>query len=280
MYSERRQPYNTWAAVRREKRRTTIPACSAQANVLILLPGNFVVVRRKRTSTLLQQSSGQRNASNVQQLIVTPEASKLGLTAIYHVVDPIRSGPLPREFFDLQRAACAQLASEYTPEFIATDPIIQGFRALRTAIGRSPRKRRCSIESLIGIVHRRGELPAIHPVVDVYNLVSLETRLTLGAHDLDQVVGNITLRIVAGEEPFIPLGSDQHEPVQAGEYAYLDDAGDVLCRLDYKQCDKTKLTEATTRCLVILQGNANTPPELLERAKSRLAELLDEFGVA
>ena len=214
----------------------------------------------------------------MQQLIVTPEASALGLAAGYVVVDPIRSAPLSEEFYEFQRSICGQLATEYTPEFVAADPIIRGFRALRTAIGRSPRKRPCSIESLIGLLHRRGGLPQIHPIVDIYNLVSLETRLTLGAHDLDRVTGNITLRIVAGDEPFTPLGSDQREPVQAGEYAYVDDAGDVLCRLDYKQCDKTKLTDATSRCLVILQGNPNTPLESLDRAKERFVALWEQFG--
>ena len=34
-----------------------------------------------------------------------------------------------------------------------------------------------------------GELPAIHPAVDIYNCVALESRLTLGAHDMGRVDG-------------------------------------------------------------------------------------------
>ena len=211
-------------------------------------------------------------------LVVTPNAAELGLVAIHHIIDDWSCTSLTPAFIELQRSSCERLSKQYTPEFLTDDPIIQGFRALRKAIGRSARKYPCSIDSLIGLLHRRGTLPTIHPIVDIYNLVSLESRLTLGAHDLDCVQGNITLRIVSGDEPFVPLGSSRREPVQAGEYAYVDDAGDVLCRMDYKQCDKSKLTPATTRCLVILQGNANTPMSLLEQAKARLVELLAEFG--
>ena len=214
----------------------------------------------------------------MQTLKITPAAAELGLVVTHHIVTDWHTEALPAGFLQLERATCARLAEQYTPDFVTADPILQGFRDLRKAVGRSVKKFPCSIEGLIGMVQRRGALPSIHPIVDIYNLVSLETRLTLGAHDLNRVTGDITLKIVNGDEPFVPLGSDRPEPVQPGEYAYVDDGGDVLCRMDYKQCERTKLTAGTSRCLVIIQGNANTPREMLEQAKARLVELLSEFG--
>jgi len=213
----------------------------------------------------------------VQTLIITPEATQLGLVATHSVIEARVPVSLGAAFDELRRTTCLHLANLYTPEFVAHDPILQGFRELRKAVGRSSRKYPCSIEGLISYLHRRGELPTIHPIVDIYNLVSLETRLTLGAHDLDQVDGDITLRLVACNETFIPLGATASESVPAGEYAYVDDAGDILCRMDYKQCDKTKLTAETVRCLVILQGNANTAIAVLGRAKAKLDKLMAEF---
>jgi DNA/RNA-binding domain of Phe-tRNA-synthetase-like protein len=210
------------------------------------------------------------------RLIVTPEAAELGLVATYHVATTLSNSKEGEEFERLKQAALPRFIERYTPEFVANDPVILGFRALRQAVGRSPKKYPCSIESLISFVQRRGQLPSINLAVDIYNLVSLETRLTMGAHDLDQVAGNITLRLAKGDERFLPLGSQDVESVRAGEYCYFDDV-EVLCRLDYKQCDKTKLSADTKRCLFILQGNKNTPVEILDQAKARLTDLLGQF---
>ncbi|WP_396133041.1 phenylalanine--tRNA ligase beta subunit-related protein [Faecalibacillus faecis] len=35
----------------------------------------------------------------------------------------------------------------------------------------------------------------MNPLVDLYNLISMDTKLALGAHDLDKTEGNITLRL-------------------------------------------------------------------------------------
>ncbi|MCH2116977.1 MAG: hypothetical protein MK161_04690 [Pirellulales bacterium] len=210
------------------------------------------------------------------RLIVTPAAAELGLVATSYVTTTLSNSKGHEEFDRLKQAALPRFLEQYTPEFVANDPVILGFRALRQAVGRSPKKYPCSIESLIGFLQRRGQLPSINLAVDIYNLVSLETRLTMGAHDLDQVDGNITLRLAQGEERFLPLGCETVESVRAGEYCYCDDT-EVLCRLDYKQCDKTKLSVDTRRCLFILQGNKNTPEEMLQQAKTRLTELLNQF---
>lgn len=211
------------------------------------------------------------------QLIVTPEAAELGLVATYHTTLELSNKSSCEAFDELKRAAWPTLIEYCAGNPIETDSIVQGFRELRIAVGHSPRKYPCSIEGLVGCLQRRSEIPTINLAVDIYNLISLETRLTLGAHDLDRVAGNITLRLARGDEHFVPLGSTDPESVHAGEYCYVDDQDEVLCRLDYKQCDATKLSESTSRCLFIVQGNANTSQEYLKQAKDRLVELLERF---
>ncbi len=61
----------------------------------------------------------------------------------------------------------------------------------------------------------------------VYNIISLESKLALGAHDMDCVLGNVTLRFTDGTEKFIPIGQDIPLPVNAHEYCYCDDANEV-----------------------------------------------------
>jgi DNA/RNA-binding domain of Phe-tRNA-synthetase-like protein len=120
-------------------------------------------------------------------------------------------------------------------------------------------------------------VPSINPLVDIYNGVSLETRLSLGAHDVAKVSGDITLRMTDGTERFVALGQPEPEPINPGEYCYVDGSDEVLCRLEHRQCEKTKLTAATTSAFYIIQGNASTPHGLLEQTLRRLVDLTQQF---
>jgi len=51
----------------------------------------------------------------------------------------------------------------------------------------------------------------------------------------------------------------------------------VLCRLEHRQCEKTKLTADTASAFYIIQGNASTPHAMLEQALRRLVDLTQRF---
>ena len=69
----------------------------------------------------------------------------------------------------------------------------------------------------LGIYDEKKENKA----VDIYNILSIESKLCLGAHDIDKVDGNVTLKITDGTEKFLPLGSEELKPVKAGEYSFV-----------------------------------------------------------
>jgi DNA/RNA-binding domain of Phe-tRNA-synthetase-like protein len=174
-------------------------------------------------------------------------------------------------------ALVERLRDELAPEMLATDPVLAGFRDLHDAVGRSNKRFPSSAEALVGLFLRKGLVPGINPLVDIYNGVSLTSRLSLGAHDLSQVEGDIELRFTTGAERFVPLGSTAPESISPGEYCYLDGSGEVLCRLEHRQCERTKVTAATTDCFYILQGNAATSRELIEATLEQLVELTHRF---
>ena len=149
-----------------------------------------------------------------------------------------------------------------------------GFRLLHEKIGRSNRRYPSSPEALVNLFLSKGVIPKINPVVDIYNLISLDTRLALGAHDVSHIIGDVILRLTNGTERFVPLGASEPEPISSGEYCYVDDSNEILCRLEHKQVEKTKVTENTTSCFFIIQGNEATSPELIEEAFQRLSSLL------
>jgi DNA/RNA-binding domain of Phe-tRNA-synthetase-like protein len=154
---------------------------------------------------------------------------------------------------------------------------VAAFQNLHRKVGVNPRKEQSSIERLLLLALKRGELPAINSLVDAYNLVSLRTRCSLGAHDLDVLSLPVSLRILTGQESFTPLGETTPVAVTPGEYGYVDAADRLLCRLDVRQADFSKVTERTRNVLLIVEGTAEHAPEVLSRAFTEVMEVVTRY---
>ena len=85
---------------------------------------------------------------------------------------------------------------------------IKGSRAAYKAFGRNPGRYRVSSESLIRRVRRGDELYHINSVVDVNNLISVKSGLSVGSYDLGQVHGAIILRKAEQGEGYTGIGKD------------------------------------------------------------------------
>lgn len=208
---------------------------------------------------------------------IAPEVLALGVRGAFLTMRGLDNRRYHPQFASYLRELVERLRGEVSEQALAADPVLKGFRDLHDAVGRSNRRFPSSAESLSALFLRRGVIPSISPVVDVYNCVSLETRLSLGAHDAMKIHGDVALRLTAGGERFVPLGRADPEPVGTGEYAYVDGSGEVLCRLEVRQSERTKVTEETTACFFLVQGNRNTPRDRIERALDRLIELTKRF---
>jgi DNA/RNA-binding domain of Phe-tRNA-synthetase-like protein len=135
-----------------------------------------------------------------------------------------------------------------------------------------------SCEVLMRLVLERGSVPRINTFVDVYNVVSILTEVSIGAHDTDHLVGDPRLEILETDVFFEPIGGRGEGLAKRGEYAYMDEKG-VLCRMDIKQCDRTKITEQTKSVLVIFQGHGGAGEDLLRESIRLLEEALRRFEV-
>jgi DNA/RNA-binding domain of Phe-tRNA-synthetase-like protein len=211
--------------------------------------------------------------------VISPEVSELGIVATYLVVDELSNRQSDPDFDRMRDEVFEALAVQYTRGFLKRDEVLAGYRAVRRELGGDAMDLPCSTEWLVRQIRRSGALPSINLAVDVYNLVAAETRLTLGAHDLERVEGIISLVRASGSERFVPLGGGVTQTLGVGEYCYVDESGDVLCRMDYRQGDKTKVTEATTSALFIVQGNPNTPQGAVDEARCRLQSLISRYCI-
>lgn len=147
---------------------------------------------------------------------------------------------------------------------------MQGFEQLRQRLGRSARRFPASPQALLESHLRNGALRSISPIVDLYNQWSLNSGLSIGAHDLQRLQLPVSLTLARGGEPFQALGSESHCSLPAGEYAYLDASGQVLCRMEYRQCAATALQPESSAALFIVQGHAQTDPAYLSQCAEAL----------
>ncbi len=85
-------------------------------------------------------------------------------------------------------------------------PGIKGSRAAYKAFGRNPGRYRVSSEALLRRVRRKDELYHINSVVDVNNLISVESGLSAGSYDLDQIDGPILFRKAQKGEGYSGIG--------------------------------------------------------------------------
>jgi DNA/RNA-binding domain of Phe-tRNA-synthetase-like protein len=157
---------------------------------------------------------------------------------------------------------------------VRTLPEVVAFQEILRTAGVNPRRVQPSVERLLGSALKRGDLPEINNLVDAYNLVSVRTCCSLGAHDLDRIALPVTLRHLTGEETFTPLGQAQPVPVIPGEFGYVDAAGRLLCRLDVLQAEFSKVTTGTTNALLIVEGTAAHAPGTVRQAFTEAADCI------
>lgn len=87
-------------------------------------------------------------------------------------------------------------------------PGIRGSRAAYKAFGRNPGRYRVSSEALIRRVRRGDELYHVNSVVDVNNLISIESGLSVGSYDLAKIHGRIMLRKAEKGEGYTGIGKE------------------------------------------------------------------------
>lgn len=165
--------------------------------------------------------------------------------------------------------ACAALGTDEAPwaleHLAAWDQVFKGF-------GAKPARTPCSAQALRKRVLRDGVLPAIDPVVDLYNAISIEYAIPVGGEDLAAYVGAPRLVIADGSECFDTLkeGLPTQEAPAPGEVVWRDDLGVTCRRWNWRQGIRTRLSLSSPRMWFILECLPLMPRTALWEAGDRL----------
>jgi len=171
----------------------------------------------------------------------------------------------------------SSIKSQHNRETLKDSPKISAWREAYSAFGAKPKKYTCSVENLYRMILEGVHLRHINKVVDIYNYISLKHMVPVGGDDTDKVEGTITLRFATGQEPFIRLNSDAVDHPKEGEVVYADDI-EVLCRRwNWRECDKSKMTQATKNITLVVEGLAPVSKEEVRSIVTELGELVEKF---
>jgi DNA/RNA-binding domain of Phe-tRNA-synthetase-like protein len=144
------------------------------------------------------------------------------------------------------------------------------------AFGAKPQRTPCSVEALIKRATRDGHLPAINPLVDLYNAISVKHVLPVGGEDMTKYQGLPRLVRALATDTFETTkdGAPFHEPVDPGEVVWRDDQGVTCRRWNWRQTPRTRVTSETTDAWFIFESLAAMPMEALEAAGTEFCGLL------
>ncbi len=156
-------------------------------------------------------------------------------------------------------------------------PHIMPWRKAYKKFGSDPHQYRCSSEALIRQVLKGDQIRHINKLVDLYNYISLKYILTVGGEDLEKIKGDLILDFARGDETFIRLGGTENEPPLAGEVVYKDDESVICRRWNWREADKTKLTEETKNAIMVIESLPLIKRETVKTATKELANLIGKY---
>ena len=158
------------------------------------------------------------------------------------------------------------------PRAVLESPQILATRAAYKALGKDPARYRGSAEALLRRVIAGKGLPRINAVVDIINLVSVESRLPIGLYDLAHVSGDIVFRAGRAGETYKGIG--KYDLNLEGLPVFcdaLDPHGSPT-----SDSERTMVTSETRNVLaVIISFGGN---EVLDRWTQRMSELFVKYA--
>src|SRR5262249_6095657 len=151
---------------------------------------------------------------------------------------------------------------------VLESPQILATRAAYKALGKDPARYRGSAEALVRRILSGKGMPKIGAVVDVINLVSVESRLPVGLYDVAKLHGDIVFRAGRAGETYKGIG--KYDLNLEGLPLLADELGAHGSATS--DSERTMVTPETKQVLAVIISFGGS--DGLEKWGSRMTELL------
>lgn len=174
-----------------------------------------------------------------------------GLRAAALTVNGVDDQPWPeRDIARFTAVAAARLREGSEGDF----PEVQAWRRAFSRMGLKPTQYRCAAEALLRRYRKEGQLPRLHPLVDLSNAASMAYGIPVAAFDRDRIAGDLTVRYATGQESYRTLVGDVEAPAP-GEVIFADEEGAAHARRwTNRQSGLSAVRPTTTRVLIVLEA--------------------------
>lgn len=133
-------------------------------------------------------------------------------------------------------------------------PETRGWRRAFTRMGFKPTQYRCASESLLRRYKREHALPAIHPLVDLCNAISLAYAIPVAVLDADRIDGPLRVGYADGTESYLAFSGGTEHP-HPGEVIFADAAGNAHARRwTNRQSALSAVQAGTTTVLIVAEA--------------------------
>ena len=188
--------------------------------------------------------------------------------ALACVTAEVLAGATPAGLDQELRACEEKILKLAEPKAVLEAGAILATRAAYKALGKDPARYRGSAEALIRRVIAGKGLPRINNVVDVINLVSVESRLPVGLYDLAHVEGDILFRAGRAGETYKGIG--KYDLNLEGLPVFCDAVGPHGSPTSDSERTMVTLETKKVMAIIISFGGA----EVLQRWGQEMSELL------
>lgn len=153
-------------------------------------------------------------------------------------------------------------------------PEIQAWRRAFAAMGLKPTQYRCASEALLRRYRKEGALPALHPLIDLCNAVSLAHATPIAVFDADKIAGSLAVRFARGDETYETFAGEIERP-ESGEVIFADDSDRAHARRwTNRQSGWSAIRPATSRALIVAEALHETAEQDISCIVSVLGEAL------
>lgn len=182
------------------------------------------------------------------------------------------------EITELLRQAEAALSGKFGGTPVIEHPYIAAWREAYRKFGAKPKDYPSSVENLTRRVLNGANIGHINNLVSLYNTISLRHILPVGGEDLDKITGDVLLTRAGNDESAVfLLGEKEARAPHEGEILYKDEVGAICRRWNWKEADRTKLTQETKNAFLVIEALPPVSRNTVETAIHELAELVEQY---
>jgi DNA/RNA-binding domain of Phe-tRNA-synthetase-like protein len=233
------------------------------------------ILERPKSSVSELQVSHQSNLFSISPSIKQQYPS---ITVGVAVIRGVKINKTLPELEKVKQDIVAQL-SGLTTDSINEFSEVKSYRQLYKTMGIDWHSRRPSPEALLRRIAQSKSLYTINTAVDAANLAVLKHKVSVGVFNLQELSLPTRIDIAQGGEAIVLLGDSDATLLKTGEVCYFDQKGAYNLDFNYRDSQRTMVTEATQDILINVDGIFDiTEEQVIETLTTVIANIQKYCG--